>query len=116
MSCRVRFPVTLVRATDTAAVIQVDGASFHVYRELLNQGTPHTVGVADTQYTVAGRTRQVFSSWSDRLARTHGLTALASPDTVIVTLARAHHPMYEVMTGRTAALYDTNRTAQPPTT
>lgn len=108
MSFRVRFPVTLVRATDTAAVIQVDGASYHVYRELLNQGTPHTVGVADTQYTVAGRTRQVFGSWSDGLARTHGFTAGATPDTLIVTLARAHQLMYSATSGGTVAASDTS--------
>ena len=108
MSFRVSFPVTLVRASDTAAVIQVDGASYRVYRNVLNQGTSHTVSVADTQYTAAGRTRQRFVSWSDGLARTHGFTAGATPDTLIVTLARAHQLSYVATSGGTIAASDTS--------
>ena len=113
MSFRVSFPVTLVRASDTAAVIQVDGASYHAYRNVLNQGTSHTVSVADTQYTAAGRTRQLFVSWSDGLARTHSFTAGATPDTLVVTLARAHRLSYVATSGGTVTASDTSGSFLP---
>src|SRR5439155_24128901 len=96
------------RATDTAAVLQADRASSHVYPDLLTQATPHPVGVAEPQYTAAGRTRQVFGSWSDGLARTHGFTAGATPDTLIVTLGRAHQLTYSATSGGTVAVSDTS--------
>src|SRR5438876_5479220 len=65
---RLSYPVWVVRATDTAAVIQFDTATFHttfhVFRDILTPNSVHSVGVADTQFTAGGRTRQVFASWS----------------------------------------------------
>jgi len=95
MSFRLAFPVWVVRAApDTAAFIQFDAVSYHVFRGILAPSSTHTVSVADTQYTVGGRTRQVFVSWSDGLARSHTYTAGASPETLTVTLARSHRLDY----------------------
>src|SRR5256884_3896400 len=64
MQFRLSYPVWVVRAMDTAAVIQFDAVTYHLFRDVLTPGTVHSVSVADTQFTVGGRTRQVFVSWS----------------------------------------------------
>lgn len=99
MSFRVGYPVWVVRALDSAAVIQFDAASYHVFRGILDEGSIHTVSVADTQYTAGGRTRHVFVSWSDGGSRSHSYTAGASPETLTVTLARAHQLVYSGTSG-----------------
>src|SRR5438034_4915208 len=79
MQFRVSYPVWVVRATDSAAVIQFDGISYHLFRDILAQASVHSVSVADTQFTAGGRTRQVYVSWSgDRKS-----TRLNSSHTVI---------------------------------
>jgi M6 family metalloprotease-like protein len=102
---RLTYPVWVVRASDTAAVIQFDTATFHttfhVFRGILAQNSVHDVAVADTQYTAAGRTRQTFVSWSDAGARDHQYTAGATPETLTVTLARAHKVSYTATIGGT---------------
>ncbi len=91
MRFRLRFgAVTVVRASDTAAVVQVDATDYHVFRNLLDSGSVHTVSIADTQYTNANRTREVFLAWSNGQGRTQTYTAAATADTLIATLARAH--------------------------
>ncbi|HVH66233.1 MAG TPA: M6 family metalloprotease domain-containing protein [Gemmatimonadales bacterium] len=101
MQFRLAFPVWLVRAIDTAAVIQFDGAPFKVFRGILTSGSTHTVAVADTQFTVGGRTRQIFVSWSDGGAISHSFTAGATPETLTVTLARSHRIDYSGTNGGT---------------
>jgi len=95
------YPVWVVRALDTAAVIQFDGFSLHLFRGILSQGSTHTVSVADTQFTVGGRTRQVFVSWSGGQARSFSYTAGATPETLTVTLARSHQVHYTTTSGGT---------------
>jgi hypothetical protein len=101
MRFRLTFPVWVVRASDTAAVIQFDGAPFNVFRSILTANSTHTVAVADTQSTVAGRTRQKFVSWSDGLAISHSFVAGAAPETLTVTLARSHKISYGATSGGT---------------
>ena len=104
MSFRVVYPVWVVRAqVDTATVIQFDGIAYHVFRGVLAQGSTHTVGVADTQYTAGGRTRQVFLSWSDGGALSHPYMAGAAPETLTVTLARSHRLDYGGTSGGSVA-------------
>src|SRR2546429_1916009 len=79
---------------DTAAVIQFDAVTYHLFRDVLTPGTVHSVSVADTQFTTGGRTRQVFVSWSGGQARSFSYTAGASPGTLTVTLARSHQGDY----------------------
>jgi hypothetical protein len=97
------YPVWVVRATDTAAVIQFDTATFHktfhLFRDILTQGSVHTVGVADTQYSAGGRTRYVFGSWSGGQSRSFSYTAGATPETLTVTLARSQQVHYTATSG-----------------
>ena len=105
MQFHLSYPVWVVRATDTAAVIQFDTATFHttfhVFRDVLTQGSVHTVGVADTQYSASGRTRFVFGSWSGGHPRTFSYTAGATPETLTVTLARSQQVDYTATSGGT---------------
>src|SRR5437899_6568363 len=61
----------------------------------------HNVSVADTQFTVGGRTRQVFVSWSGGQPRSFSYTATATPETLTVTLARSHQVDYGSTSGGT---------------
>jgi hypothetical protein len=105
MQFHLSYPVWVVRATDTAAVIQFDTATFHttfhVFRDVLTQGSVHSVGVADTQYSASGRTRYVFGSWSGGHPRTFSYTAGATPETLTVTLARSQQVHYTATSGGT---------------
>ena len=89
MSFRLRFGgLTVVRASDTNAVILVDADTFNVFRNLLDDGSTHTLSAPDTQFSFNNRTRWRWSSWSDGLARTHDITANLSGGTITATLAR----------------------------
>src|SRR4029077_11160869 len=101
MQFRVSYPVWVVRATDTAAVIQFDGLSYHLFRDVLTLNSTHSVSVADTQFTAGGRTREVFVSWSGGQRRSFSYTAGASPETLTVTLARSHQVDYGTTSGGT---------------
>src|SRR3989441_2223523 len=103
MQFRLSYPVWVVRATDSAAVIQFDAVTYHEFRDILTPGTMHNVSVADTQFTVGGRTRQVFVSWSGGQPRTFSYTVSASPETLTVTLARSHQVHYTATSGGTIA-------------
>jgi immune inhibitor A len=101
MQFRLTFPIWVVRATDSAAVIQFDAGVFNVFRGILTQGSVHTVSVADTQFTAGGRTRQVFASWSGGQPRSFTYTAGTAPETLTVTLARSHRVVYTTTSGGT---------------
>jgi len=99
MRFRLRYPVWVVRATDSAAVIHFDGVTYHLFRDILTPNSVHSVSVADTQYTAGGRTRQVFVSWSGGQPRSFSYTAGATPETLTVTLARSQQVHYSTTSG-----------------
>jgi immune inhibitor A len=101
MQFHLSYPVWVVRATDSAAVIQFDGVTYHLFREILTPSSLHSVGVADTQFTAGGRTRQVFVSWSGGQPRTFSYTAGTTPETLTVTLARSQQVHYTATSGGT---------------
>jgi len=89
MSFRLRFGgLTVVRGSDTNAVISVDTVTYNVFRNLLDDGSTHTLSAPDTQFSFNNRTRWRWTSWSDGLARTHDITASLSGGTITATLAR----------------------------
>jgi len=97
------YPDWIVRAADTVAVIQFDGVSYHLFRDILTAGSVHAVSVADTQYAAAGRTRYVFGSWSGGQARSFTYSAGASPETLTVTLARSNEVAFTETSGGTVS-------------
>jgi M6 family metalloprotease-like protein len=89
MAFRLRFGgLTVVRGSDTNAVISVDAAPYNVFRNLLDDGSTLTVSVADTQVSASNRTRWRFVSWSDAGARTHTIPAGFAGSTTTATLNR----------------------------
>ena len=101
MQFRLSYPIWVVRATDSAAVIQFDGLPYHLFRAFLTANSVHSVSVADTQFTAGGRTRQVFGSWSGGQPRSFSYMASATPETLTVTLARSHQVHYSATSGGT---------------
>ena len=89
MSFRLRFgALTVVRASDTVATITFDGSPFNVFRDLLEQGSNHTVGFGAGQVSPDGRTRWFFSSWSDGGAINHTITGNLAGGTLTANLSR----------------------------
>ena len=101
MQFRLSYPVWVVRATDSAAVIQFDAVTYHLFRDILTQGSVHSVSVADTQFTAGGRTRHLFVSWSGGQPRSFSYLAGAAPETLTVTLARSQQVHYTATSGGT---------------
>jgi M6 family metalloprotease-like protein len=89
MAFRLRFGgLTVVRGSDTNAVIQVDAANYKVFRGLLENGTTHQISVADTQLSVDARRRWRFVSWSDGGLPTHDITGSFAGTTITAFLER----------------------------
>jgi len=89
MSFRLRFgALTIVKGTDTSATIQFDGSPFNVFRDLLDEGSSHTVGFTDNQVAGNARTRFHFVSWSDGGAKDHTIVGSLSGTTLTATLTR----------------------------
>src|SRR5438128_1994379 len=101
MQFRLSYPVWVVRATDSAAVIEFDAVTYHLFRDILTQGSVHSVSVADTQFTAGGRTRHLFVSWSGGQPRSFSYMAGATPETLTVTLARSQQVHYTATSGGT---------------
>lgn len=100
VALRVRFGgISVVRASDTATVVQVDGWPYSVYRAVFEEGAPHTVGVADTQFTQGQRVRWRFRSWSDGGARIHAIAGVAAGDTIEALLAPEYMLSIDPTTG-----------------
>ena len=90
MAFRLRFgKLTVVMGSDTNSVVSVDGSTVNVYRNLLDNGSTHTVSIADTQPSADNRTQWRFASWSDGGLRTHAITGSLSGDTLIATFNNA---------------------------
>jgi hypothetical protein len=97
--------LTTVMGSDTSAAVQVDGAPYTVFRDILTDGSSHSIAVADTQFTRGGRTRLVFQSWSDGGAISHTVTGSAAGSTYTAALAGVHRLAVTVL-GNGTVTYD----------
>jgi uncharacterized repeat protein (TIGR02543 family) len=89
MSFRLRFgSLSTVSASDTGAVIQFDTTNYNVFRDLLADGSSHTVGFTDGQLSPSGRTRWHFGSWSDNGAISHTIMGSSAGGTLTATVTR----------------------------
>jgi M6 family metalloprotease-like protein len=89
LSFRLRFgSLTAAKASDTAATIQFDGAPYTVFRDLLEQGSSHTVGFNNGQVAGNGRTRWHFVSWSDGGPKDHSIVGSLAGVTLTASLGR----------------------------
>ena len=80
--------ITVVKGSDTAAVVSFDNTPYFVFRDMLDSLSTHTVSVADIQLSSDARTRYHFLSWSDGGAATHMITGQPQGVTLTATLAR----------------------------
>jgi len=89
MSFRLRFgSLTVASASDTTASVQFDGAGFKVFRDLLEQGSSHSVDFTDGQTSPNGRTRFHWVSWSDAGAKNHSIIGSLAGGTLTATVGR----------------------------
>lgn len=90
MAFRLRFgALTVVQGSDPAAIVKVDGVSFNGFRDLLDDGSIHSISVDDPHPSADGRRRFHFVSWSDGQPRTHDITGnLTGGGTYTATLTR----------------------------
>ncbi len=79
--------LTRVHATDTRALVQVDGITYASYAQILPPGSNHTVSIDSAQVTSDTLTQFLFVSWSDGGARTHSITAQLAGDSIVATVA-----------------------------
>src|SRR3989442_11769431 len=86
--------VTVVKGSDTAAVVSFDGAPYFVFRDMLDSLSTHTVSITDPQLSLDGRTRYRFNHWSDNLASTHSITGQPKGDTLIAFVDRDRQLIY----------------------
>ena len=89
MSLRLRVgALSVVRASDTTALIRFRGANANVVADLFGAGDTGTVDVDSLQLSGDARTQFGFQSWSDGGARTHLVTFSAAGGNLIATLTR----------------------------
>ena len=89
MSFRLRFgSLTVARASDTTASVQFDAATFNVFRDLLEQGSSHSVDFTDGQTSSNGRTRFHWLSWSDAGLKNHTISGSLAGGTLTATVGR----------------------------
>jgi hypothetical protein len=77
----------VVMASDTVAVVRVDGTEHHVFRAYVGPGEQHQLDIDSVQTIDGGRRRYSWLSWSDGQARTH--TATVTPGDTIVANVEA---------------------------
>jgi M6 family metalloprotease-like protein len=91
MRFRVTFGgLTTVAASDTAASVQVDGVRTPVFRDLLADGSTHTLAIDTLQLNLNGRTSYRFTSWSDHQPAQHTITGSTAGATYTALVARRY--------------------------
>jgi len=89
VSFRLRFgSLTVASASDTNATIQFNGATYSVYRDLLDEGASYPVNFQDGQQSADGRRRFHFQSWSDGGAISHGYVGHQAGGTLTANVSR----------------------------
>jgi hypothetical protein len=78
---------TVIMATDTVATFNFDGSAFHVFRDLLDDGSSHQLEMDSVQLVNNGRNRYTFQSWSNGQPRSHTFIAKSAGDTIIASVA-----------------------------
>jgi M6 family metalloprotease-like protein len=91
MQFRISFGnVTTVWASDTNAAVHVDSTTTKVFRDVLANGSTHTIAIDSAQLSADGRTWYLFKSWSDGLARSHTVTGAQAGATYTAALTRRY--------------------------
>jgi hypothetical protein len=91
-------------ADHPGAFISVDGARVARLEQFFPAGTLIELSADSVQQDETARTRHEFLAWSDGGARTHGITARDTPDTVIAQVATSYRLRTEVQGAGMAAI------------
>ena len=95
--------LTVVDASDTTALVSVDGTPVGVYRSVLTAGSTHAIAIDSSQLTGDGRTLYQYVSWSDGGARSHTITASATGATYVAQVAVQYRANVAVAGGGTVS-------------
>jgi M6 family metalloprotease-like protein len=77
---------TVIRASDTLAVVEVDGRRYRRFHDVLDPVRTYRVSIESPQATEDGRARFEFVSWSDGGAQTHDIVATDDLDSLVATV------------------------------
>jgi M6 family metalloprotease-like protein len=91
--------LTVVDASDTTALVRVDGAPVGVYRNVLAAGSTHTIAIDSAQLSGDARTQYQYVSWSDGGARSHTITVSATGATYVAQVAVQYLAQVAVLDG-----------------
>lgn len=84
VSVQVRMPNLVVRASDPAARVRVNGAATTQFQTSAPAGATYELDIDSVQSDTSGGTRYHWASWSNGQPRTHTITA---PDTLTIVVA-----------------------------
>jgi uncharacterized repeat protein (TIGR02543 family) len=73
----------VIRASDTLAVVSVNGQPYRRFHDAPDSGTTLAVSVASPQTSPDGRARFLFVSWSNDSAQTHSIVTMGDPDSLV---------------------------------
>ncbi len=82
--------VTEVAASDTAATVTVDSLRTHAFRDVLADGSSHTVAIDSVQLSADRRTEYTFQSWSDGGAQAHAIAGSLAGATYTAAIVRRY--------------------------
>jgi len=106
MQFRVSFGTpTVIRAVDTLAKVQVDGAAFNRFANVLAAGV--TVNFTSPQVSTDGRRRFTWQSWSDGGAQSHAVPANLTPTDSIVAQVQSQYQLKVTTLGAGVVTSDT---------
>jgi M6 family metalloprotease-like protein len=77
---------TIVRATDTLALVTVDATQYRRFAQLLTPSSTHQLDFVSPQLTADSLRQYLFVSWSDLGAQSHSFTAKLAGDSISATV------------------------------
>jgi len=98
MAFRVSFGgLTVVKASNASAQIRVDGAPSALYQQVMQNGETHVISADSAQLSADGRSKFLFTSWSDAGARSHQITGTLAGATYTASVAAQYLVKYAVV-------------------
>ena len=79
---------TIVRASDTTAVVRVDAVAYNRFAQRLNPGQMYALSIDAMRTSPDGRTQFTYNSWSDGGAQSHNITGMLAGDSISALVDR----------------------------
>ena len=92
---------SVVRPSVVGPQVKVSGAPYAIYSDIIAPGDTIALSVDSVQALANGKSRYVFTAWSDGQPATHTVTAGTTPDTLVATFAVEHRAKVTVSGGGT---------------